>query len=1065
MHASRIQYHDYLLLLAFMEDREFSRLGDPSNSVLRTVIPDSFNKSCREYYKSLETRFRDCRCAQGKSTDGPTFAQHLYDPQCLVAFGVSDFAGLVLMDDFDPLFSITADLNTSIEQVSLAFCPKTSSLGLEDGDSIYLRDLHDCFNRDIASPRWTACPLVAISRLKSNAILSLGLGLRGQRALFRAIAKKVSSTLNVLHEFTKTEKYQDAMDKNRPYLAGLPNGDETQFWYSIIDPQGAADTGVIIGCQNYSIAMSVVMAIRGITMEELYDEDETLRDAVADYSIHGPVLKILDSTAKDALAGNHALTTVYSTLCVNTESYALAEETGGMESVFGYVNLNTSLDINPGHLPVIEKELAQKFFSRTRKVIKNIGRPEDFHFLEAGRNDMSIFRVGQELLRKKKVRVVPTSTFIKLNRDFFKHLSDLSERGTRETGVLDVFTTLTVPVPRIVDENRSNKICPEPTSNHIATLRFLTRLRSHVCNSSSDIGSPVFDLSRLDSSLNSMGTPSSLRYAIKYLYETYANCIGDPYLLDCVLDLQDAFSTLYLLVTEVLQSYDRLRKRECDDVSSIVDAISNSLIHRIAMNGPKNETRDTAIDFRGGLNQIVHGIDVPIKAGLDLLRWRRFVDEGTKESLSSSRREISAITRLSFNPETTCRRHSFGKNGRYCLSQIDVNVSHMCDPIECLYYFHEIAHLIHDYCFEPTEAREQYMRLARDRLLSGDPYAEDDISTMSTRIEEVYAGYMTLLFVFGLDTDTFLRHFFSRWSTSAYSSHETDEDTLVDLTEKLIWGFCIADPAILLNAAKGGANSETQSEYDAIYAASGPVEFSRGDARIRAAVHRFEETIERYGIFFSGFDRLWNGVSRLRNRRYIVHQFVDVMHRTLPLLREEWNRALEDYHRFAKSARPWRLGYGLEERKRLAALIKGSLGDGDPFIVDRIRDAFEDNPTWKGGDEKRTGQVRDPDDLMFVCDLLHAYADLCYDDIRATHLIHWDPRRKIAGDSSFQGVEFNNFVLQYGSPGVVAIDPVARSQHLLWRIVTHKKLWDMSTDLRAQRLLDLTRSMDRAPLD
>ena len=324
-----MQYHDYAVLLAYLDDSLAVRTGDSLAEKFFLTSAQTFTTACCRYRDGVERNLRATGDQDSK------FAAYLYNPCFWVAFGHADSVGLVLLDDLDPVVEVTSEVRCPVEQAVLGFCPRTESLGLDDVDKRGLVEVHTLFD-DASIPTPTAGdpedsdryetrvydpaklafqqenPLAYVTQIKAGALAVMGQGLLMQTAMFRAIARRISSTLEKLRANLNKEPVAKLMDR----------ADVDSLRYSILDTQGATESTILIFCRNFSVAATVVGALRCLTLRDLYDEAPELLDLVRRDGLHGRVHAITAGSGAGAngaagtdlpFADNHAFASTYST--------------------------------------------------------------------------------------------------------------------------------------------------------------------------------------------------------------------------------------------------------------------------------------------------------------------------------------------------------------------------------------------------------------------------------------------------------------------------------------------------------------------------------------------------------------------------------------------------------------------------------------------------------------------------------------------------------------------------------------------------------------------------------
>src|SRR5262249_28717637 len=142
----------------------------------------------------------------------------------------------------------------------------------------------------------------------------------------------------------------------------------------------------------------------------------------------------------------------------------------------------------------------------------------------------------------------------------------------------------------------------------------------------------------------------------------------DPFSFDVLLDLYDTFATLHTVLTEHLPKLDLGRFDSSDDhgrklldgervgyLAEIADALHNAMLHRTSIAFRDATWRDMAVDFRGGMNQILFATDAPLKCCLGVLR--RFAH---REGSARPKDTVGCVIRIGMRPGVKCWRKRLG---------------------------------------------------------------------------------------------------------------------------------------------------------------------------------------------------------------------------------------------------------------------------------------------------------------------------------------------------------------------------------------------------------------------
>ena len=200
---STISYHPHFALLLNLDTEWTQRRGKGIEEPFLDVTA-RIKRLCAEYVSDLTRN----DVTKKPLTGTQAFAQntnlpsYLYSPLFFVPWGPSDCQAIVLLDDFDAVHHLTSGLVTSIEEVSIGFCPIATSYS-NNRTAEHLIDIHSIFDTDAQEgsnqqgsyqPNDTPStytiqhhPLLAFTRFKFDALPSLGFNLLFQEALFAAL--------------------------------------------------------------------------------------------------------------------------------------------------------------------------------------------------------------------------------------------------------------------------------------------------------------------------------------------------------------------------------------------------------------------------------------------------------------------------------------------------------------------------------------------------------------------------------------------------------------------------------------------------------------------------------------------------------------------------------------------------------------------------------------------------------------------------------------------------------------------------------------------------------------
>jgi hypothetical protein len=504
-----LRYYDYLVLVALLDESHIFRVCSENASIFDEVNT-RFVRACHRYYDQLQ---RNCDDYYNVAPLKPKHRKPnpiLYNPFCYMTFGRTDYAGLVLLDDFDPLLAITMDVRSPVESVSLGMCPRPDSLDLTAPEMEWIVSLDALLSKEsqeatdapagsshttmVYHSFQTAAPLVAITSFKVNGPAILGAGIAFQQAIYRAMARQINITLRAMQESSANRS-----------SAGFPlmtQEDIAAFRYCIIEPQGSDDVLLFMPCTNYSVAVAVICALRELTILDLCRVDTSLLHRIDCSSVGGSILGLcklagwfpdteamqrawhpvapeageLDRRLVTALAGNHVFERTVTTLGASETAFLHPSDAA---RISGFMAPTLNIDISCGHLGQVEETL----FRFVRDLASDLSGEElavplglytsSGHFAIGSHDSVfqppfdTIASLGNERLANlpsaHKMYAMPTRTYLSAVRNLQQTWRNTGGPRTAnaddqrrqpgvacvETGLLDLSTSLVIPFPRV----------------------------------------------------------------------------------------------------------------------------------------------------------------------------------------------------------------------------------------------------------------------------------------------------------------------------------------------------------------------------------------------------------------------------------------------------------------------------------------------------------------------------------------------------------------------------------------------------------------------------------------
>ncbi len=718
------------------------------------------------------------------------------------------------------------------------------------------------------------------------------------------------------------------------------------------------------------------------------------------------------------------------------------------------------------------------------------GQPEDApaagscYPLMIGRHDLALYsgRTDDSKPRMdvKASRLILLRDFILFWKQFNDdlHLTAANAGTCIETGVLNQVASLTVPIPRVdaataqqhvtLPQGRTDLLLTDVGKEHIPTTALLHEVRvalvedpvgqaAQGAESEQDVRAgpdkgaatktekaqnaetqPLrFVLSDLDAIAEKLGLPWSFRSRLRYLYNNFANALGESILFASVLDLYDALAVLYGIITDDYTAAQQaasecwkektLRSVLSDDdilrIDTFLDAIEDAFAHRVARSLPNHDAHDFSADLRGALNKMVLASDSVLKCCMGLVR-RLLQVGGTPRQRNTRPTQVAGVACLTFHPNTYLRSEVYGKapekTKRMLLARIDMNISHIFCPEELPRYFHETGHLI-------EKVFDVWKRYA-DEAPASCCHSELE----ADRFREIFAELITHLFIFRGDKDLFAKYFIGGFNNRRISTNDTD--TIQEFMEYMLRGFVVY---YAVSAMAVGDPMADPCDWDDDHPYFGAL-----NRNVEHAVAEFREYIKKFGPYFFEYKRLW---SDGKAQGYCLKVFRKLHGTIAAFMPTLWKDALDYYCQYMGDTHPD------DGARRLSSLeaallnqrIDEAISTSAPFLRRSTSPPAAQLP-------RQSGDVLSA--LTLVCHLNYTYLQFCYgklDKRKPLHRIQVDEQANIRG---------NDFVIDPAHAGLSPTNPDAREQKLRYSIGFVKSLWDLSSELCARRWWDIVKT-------
>ena len=287
-----LTYNDYALMLASVDagwSRAHTSLGNSNENPFRNEISNALDElasSARYYRGSVCKNYKEWCAANGTSANEESISKGLFETSSWVPFGHADGLSMTLVDDLDAAQTIIEHYSKTVEEVTVAFCPKMEvyadswTAGIHEsmtekiasGDQCEVRnplvEPIDMFRPITETDRDTGvqieydriddrCPLLMFTRLRLAPLLVLGRILPFQQLVYHALARKMGSAwVELLRDKTAT--------------SGLFTDKDVQATrITFLDLQEEEEIGVLFWTPNLSVAASLMVAAQSLTINDL----------------------------------------------------------------------------------------------------------------------------------------------------------------------------------------------------------------------------------------------------------------------------------------------------------------------------------------------------------------------------------------------------------------------------------------------------------------------------------------------------------------------------------------------------------------------------------------------------------------------------------------------------------------------------------------------------------------------------------------------------------------------------------------------------------------------------
>jgi len=198
MPISGISYHDYLFMVAAL-DAEWTRNPQDAGKAQQDSFKH-FRDICSNYRKQITRNDKSWHRSNNLPlSDDHAPADWLFSPLEWIPCGHSDALCFSLVDDLDAAQVIIEKYPKTVEEISVAFCPKISPFveNLDPMERAIFVELHDWFSVTREGERMKA-PLLHFARLKIQGILTLGRALSVLEACYQVFIQRIVEAVGII---------------------------------------------------------------------------------------------------------------------------------------------------------------------------------------------------------------------------------------------------------------------------------------------------------------------------------------------------------------------------------------------------------------------------------------------------------------------------------------------------------------------------------------------------------------------------------------------------------------------------------------------------------------------------------------------------------------------------------------------------------------------------------------------------------------------------------------------------------------------------------------------------
>lgn len=550
---------------------------------------------------------------------------------------------------------------------------------------------HACVKDSQAHWADPTLPVRMLSRYKLDGVCNLEFGLLLKRAVFRAMVRRVDQCIAYFDQRQSESERQ-----------------ERRFVVTFLCLQGQEEIGVLCSSNDVTIAVALSAALRSLTFPDLFPADDAdpltimLRNLLLErdptprgrnYYAPGQLHRFVFPKQETPGAELHELRIPVFRWSKSVIGFGL-NDTGGGLSPSGKMQGLVSLDLDFQFTPGVSVAIAE--FSSVDESSQPI--PPGWRFLEVGafdsRHTIGVTRPAFPIEIAVRHILNSITRIVQANRN---------KDRIGIVGIRSVFSVATPNEPPFT-------VVGATIESKLDYSLFEIRRRIDGPNKGSFMS--MEDLLAIPIKYR---LPRALRRSLESLFRNFLTALANPNLFDLIIDLYDAFSTLHRLLTTVIPAklseqpgnYVSIRPRTVKELAEFATILRNALERRLALAYPDSTVRNVSLQFPGSLAQILLAADAPLKAGIGVLKYhlpvdRQYDNKAADDEILRSLHHIGVVADITLEPGIravnilmeTVDKDPLNKFAR--LSYLCLDVDHLFNVGSFFDYIHEAFHLVFD---------------------------------------------------------------------------------------------------------------------------------------------------------------------------------------------------------------------------------------------------------------------------------------------------------------------------------------------------------------------------------